>query len=142
MRPAAIVAARAAAGRDQGGIVHELSLATEIYRTCRATIDARGAGRLDSVRVAIGELAAVEPELLVYAWEAVVAGGDDAGAKLEVEWHPARQTCPECGEVKDRAAGIWLRSCPECGRSLRVEGGHELDVIDLSYTPDGEERTQ
>jgi hydrogenase nickel incorporation protein HypA/HybF len=122
--------------------LHELSLATEIHRTCRATIDARGPGRLDSVRVAIGELAAVEPELLVYAWEAVVSGGGDAAARLEVEWHPARQTCTACGELKDRAPGTWLRICPDCGRPVRVEGGDELDVIELSYTPDGEEKAQ
>jgi len=119
--------------------LHELSLATEIYRTCRATITARGEGRLDSVRVAIGELAAVEPELLVYAWEAVVAGGRDAAAQLQVEWHPARQTCANCGELKERAPGHWLRICPACGGPVQVEGGDELDVIELSYTADGEE---
>ena len=119
--------------------MHELNLATEIYRTCRATIDARGPGRLDAVRVAIGELAAVEPELLVYAWEAVVSGGRDAGARLEVEWHPARQFCAECGEVAELAPGTWLRICPNCGRPVRVEGGAQLDVIELSFTPDGEE---
>ena len=119
--------------------MHELGLATEIYRTCRATIDARGPGRLDSARVAIGELAAVEPELLVYAWEAVVSGGRDAAARLEVEWHPARQTCAACGEVAERAPGDWLRICPTCGGPVQVAGGDELDVIDLSYTPDEEE---
>lgn len=119
--------------------MHELSLATEIYRTCRATIAARGEGRLDSVRVAIGELAAVEPELLVYAWQAVVAGGRDAAARLEVEWHPARQTCPACGEVREHEPGDWLRICPSCGGPVRIEGGQELDVIELSYTADGEE---
>ena len=119
--------------------MHELNLATEIYRTCRATIDARGPGRLDSARVAIGELAAVEPELLVYAWEAVVSGGRDAAARLEVEWHPARQTCATCGEVKERAPGDWLRICPTCGGPVQVAGGDELDVIDLTYTSDEEE---
>ena len=121
--------------------MHELSLATEIYRTCRATIDARGPGRLDSVRVAIGELSAVEPELLVYAWQAVVAEGRDAGAKLEVEWHPARQICEACGELKGHEPGDWLRICPDCGRPLRIEGGNELDVVNLSYTPDEQEAT-
>ena len=119
--------------------MHELNLATEIYRTCRATIDARGPGRLDSVRVAIGELSAVEPELLVYAWQAVVAGGRDAGATLEVEWHPARQSCPACGLLEGHEPGFWLRICPTCGRPLRIEGGDEMDVIQLSYTPDEEE---
>jgi hydrogenase nickel incorporation protein HypA/HybF len=121
--------------------LHELSLATEIYRTCRATIDARGPGRLDSARVAIGELAAVEPELLVYAWEAVVSGGSDAAARLEVEWHPARQTCITCGEVAAREPGDWLGICPTCGGSVQVSGGDELDVIDLSYAPAEEEKT-
>ena len=119
--------------------MHELSLATEIYGICRATIDARGTGRLDSTRVAIGELAAVEPELLVYAWEAVVSGGTDAAAKLEVEWHPVRQTCATCGEVKERAPGDWLGICPTCGGSVQIAGGDELDVIDLTYTSDEEE---
>jgi hydrogenase nickel incorporation protein HypA/HybF len=121
--------------------MHELSLATEIYRTCRASVDARGSGRLDSVRVAVGELAAVEPELLAYAWEAVVAGGPDAGAELEVEWHPARQICATCGEVAEREPGRWLRLCLTCGQPVRVEGGDELDVIQLSYTPEQAEET-
>jgi hydrogenase nickel incorporation protein HypA/HybF len=121
--------------------MHELNLATEIHRTCRATVEARGGGRLDSVRVAIGELSAVEPELLVYAWQAVVAGSGDAGATLEVEWHAARQTCEACGEVREHEPGDWLRLCPDCGRPLRIEGGNELDVVDLTYTPDGQEAT-
>jgi len=118
--------------------MHELNLATEIHRTCRATIEARGPGRLDSVRVAVGELSAVEPELLVYAWQAVVAGGPDAGATLEVEWHAARQVCEACGE-REHEPGDWMRICPDCGRPLRIEGGNELDVVDLTYTPDGQE---
>ena len=121
--------------------MHELSLATEIYRTARAAVDARGPGRLDSVKVAIGELAAVEPELLVYAWEAVVSGGPDAGAKLEVEWHPAQQVCATCGKVAERLEGAWMRLCPTCGAPVHVEGGDELDVLQLSYTPDGVEET-
>ena len=105
-------------------------------------MDARGAGRLEWVRVAIGELAAVDPELLVYAWEAVVAGGPDAGARLEVEWHPVKQTCAACGETAEREPGSWLRLCPKCGRPVRVEGGDELDVLQLSYLADGEEEEE
>ncbi len=120
--------------------MHELSLATEIYRTCRASVDARGRGRLDWVRVAIGELSAVEPDLLGYAWEAVVAGSPDAGAKLEVEWHEARQVCSSCGEAA-REPGRWLGLCPTCGGPVRVEGGDELDVLQLSYTPEEEGAT-
>jgi hydrogenase nickel incorporation protein HypA/HybF len=119
--------------------VHELSIAHEIYRTCRAAVAAHGEGRIESVKVAVGELSAVEPDLLVFAWEAVVAGGADAAARLDVEWRPASQHCPSCGEVAERAPGSWLRLCPACGQPLAVEGGDELDVLQVSFVPDHEE---
>jgi hydrogenase nickel incorporation protein HypA/HybF len=115
-----------------------MSIALEIQRVCSDAVRQHGAGRIGSVRVAIGELAAVEPELLRFAWEAVVAGGPHAGSSLEVVWCPANQRCSRCGEVKDRATGSWLRICPDCGLPLDVTGGDELDVLDVTFTPDAE----
>jgi Zn finger protein HypA/HybF involved in hydrogenase expression len=112
-----------------------MGLALEIYRVCREAV-AGQRGRLEWVRVAVGELAAVEPDLLVFAWEAAVSGGPDAGARLELEWCAARQHCPSCGEIGERAAGSWLRLCPGCQGPLRVEGGDELDVLQLCFTPE------
>ena len=114
-------------------LVHEMGIALEVYRTCRETVEAHGGGRLRQARLAVGELSAVEPELLVYAWEAVVEDGPDAGAELIIEWHPADQRCAACGEAKDRATGSWMRICPDCGMPLEVSGGSELDVIDLRF---------
>ncbi len=114
--------------------MHELSLVTEVHRTCRQRIDAQGGGKLERVRLAVGELAAVEPDLLTFAWEAVIQDGPDAGATLEVEWRPARQVCEGCGVVPERAAGSWLRLCPRCERPLRIEGGDELDILQFAYT--------
>ncbi len=117
--------------------MHEMSLATAIHASCRSAVTSRGGGRLDSVRIAVGELSAVEPDLLRFAWDAVIAGTADSGAALEVEWRAARQVCPRCGVVHERAAGGWLRLCPRCEGPLRVEGGDELDVLELRYTPHG-----
>ena len=83
--------------------------------------------------MAVGELSAVEPKLLVYAWEAVVEDGPDAGAELVIEWHPADQRGSNCGEAKNRSSGTWMRLCPDCGMPLEVAGGNELDIIDLSF---------
>jgi hydrogenase nickel incorporation protein HypA/HybF len=115
--------------------MHELSLVTEVHRACRARVDAQGGGRLEHVTIAVGELSAVEPDLLAFAWEAVTAGGPDAGAVLEVEWRPARQTCADCGEIAERAPGSWLRLCPRCQQPLYIEGGDELDILRFSFTP-------
>ncbi len=131
--------AEAATGQTPSGYtlsVHEMSIALEIQRVCRDAVRQHGAGRIESVRVAVGELTAIEPDLLRFAWEAVVADGPHAGSTLEVVWCPAIQRCSTCGDVKDRTAGSWLRICPACGRPLEVKGGDELDVLELRFTPD------
>lgn len=114
--------------------MHELSLASTIYRLCRSRVGSTPANRIESVKLAVGELAAVEPDLLRYAWEAVTADGPDAGALLEIEWREAVQRCDGCGACPKRAAPAWHTACPDCGRPLRVEGGRELDVLEFSYS--------
>jgi hydrogenase nickel incorporation protein HypA/HybF len=120
-----------------GGTVHELSIAQEIHRTSRAAVAAHGAGRLERVTVAVGELTAIEPDLLAFAWQALTESGPDAGSVLEVEWRPARQFCAECNAEKPRPERAWLRLCPDCGQPLQVSGGLELDVLQVAFVPDG-----
>jgi hydrogenase nickel incorporation protein HypA/HybF len=115
--------------------VHELGIATETYRACREALESREPGRLERVRMVVGELSAVEPDLLRFGWEAVTQDGPDEGVRLEIEWRPARQVCADCGVVPERAPGSWLRLCPRCNQPLRLEGGTELHVRDFSYTP-------
>jgi len=113
--------------------MHEMGIAIEIYRACRRAAPGNGASRIETVRVAVGELAAVEPDLLRFAWEAVVAESSDAGAELAVRWCAARQECPGCGEAKSRSEGSWLRLCPDCGSPLAVSGGDELDIEQIVF---------
>jgi hydrogenase nickel incorporation protein HypA/HybF len=113
--------------------MHEMGLALEIRRIAREAVAGRGPGRVEIVRVAVGELSAVEPELLAFAWEAAVAGTEDAASKLEVDFRPARQTCRACGEIAGRAPGSWLRLCPRCGDALEVSGGDDLDVLSVAF---------
>lgn len=121
-----------------GGALHELSIAQEIYRTARFAVASHGPGRLERVKVAVGELTAIEPDLLAFAWEALTGGGPDAGSVLDVEWHPACQFCAACNENKPRARGSWLRLCPDCGEPVQVSGGQELDVLQVAFLPDGD----
>jgi hydrogenase nickel incorporation protein HypA/HybF len=118
-----------------------MGIALEIHRVSREAVRDHGPGRLDAVRVAVGELSAVEPDLLSYAWEALTAEGPDAGARLEVVWCPADQRCQNCGEVKQRGEGSWLRLCPDCGMPLELRGGEELDVLEVTYIADADTRS-
>ena len=110
-----------------------MGLAAEIHRIARDAAGGNGPVHLTCVRLAIGELAAVEPQLLDFAWKALTAGGPDEGALLEVDWRRARQTCATCGDVPERAPGSWLRLCPACGGALCLEGGDELDVLQVVF---------
>ena len=86
----------------------------------------------------VGELSAVEPELIAFAWEAVTADTDDAASRIEVRWCPASQRCSECGPIEARVEGSWLRLCPNCSMPLVVEGGDELDIERIEYATDDE----
>ena len=84
-------------------------------------------------------LAAVVMVLFLgFAWQAVTTGTPDEGARLDVDFRPARQRCASCGEVPGRQPGSWLRVCAGCGGLLSVEGGDELDVLSVTFEePDG-----
>ena len=118
------------------GMVHETAIALEVLRASQKTLAQHGGGKLVRVKVAVGELSAVLPELLIYAWEAAAAGTSAKGAALDVEFCPAVQRCPSCGPVA-RQAGVWVPLCPACGSPLQVEGGMELDLLQVEFEPDG-----
>jgi hydrogenase nickel incorporation protein HypA/HybF len=116
--------------------MHEMGIVVEIYRVCRETVAHHGGGRIHAVRLEVGELAAVEPDLISFAWEAVTADGPHAGSKLDITWCVATQHCSSCGENKERSEGTWLRICPDCGSLLEVDGGRQLDILDLVLQTD------
>lgn len=120
--------------------MHELSIAQGILESTRTALTPYPGARVERVRVAVGELTAIEPDLLRFAWEALLEGAPEAGCVLEVEWRPARQSCPTCGVPRERPERGWLAVCEGCGGSLRVEGGQELDLLQVSFSvPDDEE---
>ncbi len=117
--------------------MHEASLALELLKITQGVLAEHGGSRILRVKVAVGELSAVEPELLRYAWEAVTLESPAQGSVLEVEFFPARQVCPTCGPVQ-RSPGSWLPLCVSCGAPLRVEGGDELDLLEVEFDVNGE----
>jgi hydrogenase nickel incorporation protein HypA/HybF len=116
--------------------MHETSIAQNIYEICRATVKEKGQGKLERVKVAVGELSGIEPGLLNFAWEALTLDSPDAGSILEIEWHPARQYCSFCGEEKIRSPGDWYLICLDCLQPIQILDGDELDVLEVSFLTD------
>ncbi len=110
--------------------MHEVSLATSVLDTVERLV---AGGVIETVRVAVGELSAVEPELLAFAWEAVVSGTRHQHSRLVVDWIPARQTCPRCRVEIQRSPGQWHFNCARCGSPLTIEGGYEMDIMEVTF---------
>lgn len=109
--------------------MHELSIAQELMALCHQRL--LPGQQIVRVAVAVGELASVEPELLRFAWQAVVSGTEHVAAEIDITWYPARQHCSDCGEVAERQPGSWLRLCPRCQQPLHVTGGDQLDLVEV-----------
>jgi hydrogenase nickel incorporation protein HypA/HybF len=118
--------------------MHELGIAMEILRTCEEVLEREGPGRLERVKVVVGELSAVEPDLLSYAWEAAVSDSPHKDSKMEVTFMACRQLCPACDQEIPRETGQWHFACPHCEGALRIEGGRELGILEVTFDPQGE----
>jgi hydrogenase nickel incorporation protein HypA/HybF len=110
--------------------MHELGIANAILDTVRAEMENRGGARPQRVGLRIGELTAVDPEALRFAFEVLTQDSDFSGLALDFEICPLRHRCPDCAhdfDVKD-----YVFACPRCG-ALRTEciGGDELELAYL-----------
>ncbi|MBV8047149.1 MAG: hydrogenase maturation nickel metallochaperone HypA [Paludibacterium sp.] len=111
--------------------MHELMLAESVVRLVEDTARQAGAKRVTRVRLALGALAHVDPDALLYCCELVARDGVAAGAVYEVDRPAAEAWCANCLRiVVPAAAGA---SCPDCGGfELDIRAGEEMRVIDIA----------
>ena len=103
--------------------MHEYSLMLALMERVEEEAASRRALAVHRVRIRIGELSGVEPELLESAFEIVRAGTICAGAVLEVERVPARWECSACR--RPLGAGERLQ-CAACGAPAALAAGDEI----------------
>jgi hydrogenase nickel incorporation protein HypA/HybF len=105
--------------------VHEMGIVSEVLV---AVVEA--SERINSVRATVGELTAVVPDALQFAWEALTPGTLAEGAVLEITETAARSRCLECGA--EFGHGRFDRLCPSCGGfACEVLAGNELRIDDI-----------
>jgi hydrogenase nickel incorporation protein HypA/HybF len=110
--------------------VHELGIASSILETVQVEARKHGSARPSRVGLRIGELTAVDPEALRFAFEALTRDTDLEHLELDIETCPRRHRCCVCAavfEVKN-----FEFACPRCG-AARTEciGGDELELAYL-----------
>ena len=111
--------------------MHEVSIAEGIASAVQDAVGEKTS--VVSVRVAVGELAGVDVEALVFAWESVRKGTCMQNAPLVVERPEGRAWCMNC--CRDVPLHRHGDPCPECGGyQLLPTQGHELQVLDVEVS--------
>ncbi|MBZ0154931.1 MAG: hydrogenase maturation nickel metallochaperone HypA [Alphaproteobacteria bacterium] len=110
--------------------MHELSITTSMLDIVKEHMTRHGAEKLRSLKIKVGEMAAVEPQSLLFCFEACTKDTPLEGAVLDIEVIPLTGRCRECG-TEMRIDG-YSAQCPKC-RSVSVEhlSGHELAIVSM-----------
>ena len=110
--------------------MHELSIAKSIFEAIDAEMTKCGAKELRSLKVRIGELTAVDPEALKFAFDSCTTKTHMQGATLIIEEVALTARCAEC--ATEFPVIDYGNRCPRCN-SASVERltGTELDIISM-----------
>ncbi len=110
--------------------MHELSLAQDIIAIVKESLEPQAGVSLKTVRVSIGEMAAVVPELLHHAYDALIADTPLQGSKLDIAIIPVTAICHSCKKTFGLEEYEFL--CPNCQSSdIEVLTGDEFFIKDL-----------
>jgi hydrogenase nickel incorporation protein HypA/HybF len=110
--------------------MHELSIARNIFEVIDAEMAKCGAKELRSLKVRIGELTAVDPDALKFAFDSCTANTPMQGAALIIEPVALTGRCAEC--ATEFPIIDYANRCPHCNStSVAKLTGTELDIISM-----------
>jgi hydrogenase nickel incorporation protein HypA/HybF len=111
--------------------MHEYSLVEGLVRRVEEEARRRQATRIHGLKICVGELAGVDPELFRTAYETFRAGTLCAEASLELATFPARWECPSCGKTFEKGAILRCEPCGEPARLAERSDALLLESIDM-----------
>lgn len=115
--------------------MHELAVAQALVEQVDAVINQHGATKASLIRVRIGPLTGVVPELLATAFPLAAAGSHMEHAKLEFTHAPIRVRCQTCGAETEAVMNRLI--CGACGDwHTQIISGDELllESVELETT--------
>ncbi len=107
--------------------MHEYSLIQALIARAAEEARRRGATRVHAIRVRLGALSGVEPDLFTNAWEMARTGTVCANAELRLERIDAVWSCPRCRKIF--APGDVLR-CADCREPAVLNDGADALTLD------------
>jgi len=113
--------------------MHELSVCQALIEQVEAVAREQNAARVLLIRLGIGPLSGVEPQLLEQAFYIARAGSIAADAELQVNTLPIQVSCRACGAVSEAQAARLV--CAVCGDwHTTLVSGDELQLTQVELT--------
>lgn len=110
--------------------MHEMSLCEGVVELVEEEARKGGFSRVRAVVLELGVLGHVEPEAMLFCFEAVSRGTIAEGARLEIERIAGAGWCLDCARTVPLAERFG--ACPDCGRHhVQMTAGDELRVKEL-----------
>jgi len=110
--------------------MHETAIARQIVGIVEETLRSHPNAKCKTVHVRIGELTAVIPESLTFAYEAITADTLLSDSRLAIESLPVRAECKSC--LKQFGVEDFEFRCPHCqSQEIEIRQGKELHIEKL-----------
>lgn len=117
--------------------MHEFSIADAIVRATQEVVQQNGGGKVEQVRLRIGELRQVVPDALLFAFDILKQDTPLSEASLEWETVPAQVRCKTCGTEYHPKDVFW--ECPSCeALGAEVVAGEELEIVGITLLEDSD----
>lgn len=113
--------------------MHELSVCQALIEQVETVAREQNAAQVLLIRLGIGPLSGVEPQLLEQAFFIARAGSIAADAELQVTSLPIQVSCSACGAVSEAQATRLV--CAACGDwKTTLVSGDELQLTQVELT--------
>lgn len=110
--------------------MHEMSLMESVLEIACETALKNGAVKVTSIRLDIGMLSHVDPEALIFCYDAIRRGSIAEEAELRINRIAGEGWCRDCAKTVPMTERYDL--CPECGQSqVEMTAGDEMKIRDL-----------
>ncbi|WP_394691190.1 hydrogenase maturation nickel metallochaperone HypA [Hoeflea sp.] len=110
--------------------MHEMSLMESVLEIACETALKNGAVRVKSIRLDIGMLSHVDPEALMFCYDAIRNGSIAEEAELEINRVPGMGWCIDCAKTVPITARFDL--CPECSNAhVEMTAGDDMKIREL-----------
>ncbi len=118
--------------------MHELSIAQSLFDIVMEESRRYGLVKVRSIKIQVGEMAAVVPESLEFCFRMISEDTLACGAILDIETVPVVARCSECGLMFEVENHVFV--CPRCEVPvLDLVSGRDLAVMSMEGETEEEE---